>query len=59
MFDEGVESRSDGIHRIHWKRTDSVGKVHDLFVRGLKNIFIYLMLVFDVRLKERVMTRAV
>ena len=40
MLDEGVKSRSDGIHRIHWKRTDSDGKVHDLFVRGLKNIFI-------------------
>ena len=22
MLDEGVESRSDGVHRIHWKRID-------------------------------------
>ena len=28
MLDEGVESRSDGVHRIHWKRIDSDGKVH-------------------------------
>ena len=26
MLDEGVESRSDGVHRIHWKRIDSDGK---------------------------------
>ena len=32
MLDEGVESRFDGIHRIHWRRADSDGKVHDLFV---------------------------
>ena len=25
---EGVESRSDGVHRIHWIRIDSDGKVH-------------------------------
>ena len=28
MLHEGVESRSDGVHRIHWKRIDSDGKVH-------------------------------
>ena len=28
MLDEGVESRSDGVHRIHWKRIDSDGKIH-------------------------------
>ena len=28
MSDEGVESRSDGVYRIHWKRIDSDGKVH-------------------------------
>ena len=28
MLDEGVESRSDGVHRIHWTRIDSDGKVH-------------------------------
>ena len=37
MLDEGVESRSDGVHRIHWKRIDSDGKVHFLFVRDLDN----------------------
>ena len=31
MLDEGVESRSDGIHGIHCRRADSDGKVHDLF----------------------------
>ena len=36
MLDEGVESRSDGVHRIHWKRIDSDGKVHFLFVRDLE-----------------------
>ena len=28
MLDEGVESRSDGVHRIHWKRIDADGKAH-------------------------------
>ena len=28
MLDEGVKSSSDGIHWIHWRRTDSDGKVH-------------------------------
>ena len=32
MSDEGVESRSDGFHRMHWKGIDSNGKVHFLFV---------------------------
>ena len=36
MLDEGVESRSDGVHRIHWKRIDSDGKLHFLFVRDLE-----------------------
>ena len=36
MLDEGVESRSDGVHRIHWTRIDSDGKVHFLFVRDLE-----------------------
>ena len=36
MLDEGVESRSDGVHRIHWIRIDSNGKVHFLFVRDLE-----------------------
>ena len=33
MLDEGVESLSDGIHRIHLTRTDSDGKVYVLLVR--------------------------
>ena len=33
MLDEGVEGRSYGVHRIHWTRIDSHGKVHFLFVR--------------------------
>ena len=28
MLDEGVESRSDGVHRIHWTQISSDGKVH-------------------------------
>jgi len=28
MLDEGVESRSDGVHRIHWKQIDSDGEAH-------------------------------
>ena len=39
MLDEGVESSSDGIHRIHRihrTRTDSDGKVYVLFVRHLE-----------------------
>ena len=36
MLDEGVESHSNGINRIHWRRADSDGKVHDLFVRLLE-----------------------
>ena len=37
MLDEEVESRSDGVHRIHWKRIDSDGKYIFLFVRALEN----------------------
>ena len=33
---EGVESRSDGVHWIHWTRIDSTGKVYFLFVRDLE-----------------------
>ena len=33
ILDEWVESRSDGVHRIHWERIDSDGKEHFLFVR--------------------------
>ena len=33
-LDEGAESLSDRVHRIHWTRIDSDGKVH-LFLRDL------------------------
>ena len=33
MLDEGVASRSDGVHRIHWTRIESDRKVHFLFVK--------------------------
>ena len=33
MLYDGVESRSDGVHWIHWTRIDSTGKVYFLFVR--------------------------
>ena len=46
MSDKGVESRSDGIHRIHWRRTDSNGKVHDLLVRVLEK-YIYISVNFN------------
>ena len=36
MLDEGVESRSDGVHRIHRKRIDSDGKAHFSIVRDLE-----------------------
>ena len=38
MLKEGVESPSDGIHRIHLTRTDSDGKVYVLFGRYLKKL---------------------
>ena len=38
MLDEGVESLSDGIHRIHLTQTDSDGKVYVLLVRYLKKL---------------------
>ena len=34
---KGVESRSDGVHRIHRTRIDSIGHVEFLFVRHLEN----------------------
>ena len=37
MLYEGVESRSDGVHRIHRTRIDSIGKVNFLLVRDLEN----------------------
>ena len=36
MLDEGVESCSDGDHRIQWTRIDFDGKVHFLFVKDLE-----------------------
>ena len=38
MFDEGVESRSDGVHRIHWTQIDSDGKVHFSIRERLRKI---------------------
>ena len=35
-LDDRAERRSDGVHRIHWTRIDSDGKVHFLFVRDLE-----------------------
>ena len=50
MLDEGVESRSDGVHWIHWKRIDSDGKlVHFLFVRDL--VHLVLSYVYFCRLR--------
>ena len=42
MLDEGVESRSDGVHRIHWTRIDSDGKVHFSFVRDVREVYFFL-----------------
>ena len=36
MLVEGVESRSDGVHRIHCTRIDFDGKVYFLCVRELE-----------------------
>ena len=33
----GFESRSDGVHRIHRTRIDSIGHVEFLFIRHLEN----------------------
>ena len=38
MLDEVVESRSDGVHRIHWTRIDSDGKVHFSIRERLRKI---------------------
>ena len=34
VLDEEVESLSDGVHRIHWKRMDSDRKVHSIGERA-------------------------
>ena len=39
MLDEGVESRSDGVRRIHWKRIDSDGKVHFSIRERLRKMY--------------------
>ena len=39
---EGVESRSDGVHWIHWTRIDSTGIVYFLFVRHLEKFQLIL-----------------
>ena len=41
MLDIGVEVRSDGIHRINGRRTDTDGKVNVLLLRHLKNFHPY------------------
>ena len=38
MLDIGIEVRSDGIHRIHGRRTDTDGKVNVLMLRHLKKL---------------------
>ena len=38
MLDEGVESRSDGVLRIHRKRIDSDGKAHFSICERLRKI---------------------
>ena len=38
MLHEGVESRSDGVHRIHWKPIDSDGKAHFSIRERLRKI---------------------
>ena len=53
MLDEGVESRSDGVHRIHWTRIDSKRKVHFLFVRDVEKFHLRLMLGEGVTVESR------
>ena len=38
MLDIGIEVRSDGIHQIHGRRTDTNGKVNVLMLRHLKKL---------------------
>lgn len=38
MLDIGIEVRSDGIHQIHRRRTDTDGKVNVLMLRHLKKL---------------------
>ena len=42
MLYEGVKSRSDGVHRIHWTQVDSIGKAYFLFVRDLEKFALML-----------------
>ena len=49
MLHEGVESRSDGVHRIHWKRIDSDGKAHFSIPERLRKI----PLMLDVGVESR------
>ena len=46
MLHEGVESLSDGIHRIHRTRTDSDEKVYVLFVRYTWKNFTHVGLAY-------------
>ena len=60
-MDEEVESRSDGVHRIHWTLIDSNGKVHFSIRERLRKIPLLLYegvkrrSSIDLGLKERVM----
>ena len=54
MLDEGMESRSDGVHRIHWTRIDSDGKVDFLFVRDLEKFRSCWMRAWNVVLMESI-----
>ena len=38
MLNEGMESLSEGVHRIDWTQIYSDGKVHFLFVRDLDKL---------------------
>ena len=42
MLDEGVESRSDGVHQIHPKQIDSDGKAHFSIRERLRKISLML-----------------
>ena len=49
MLVEGVESRSDGVHRIHWTRIDFDGKVYISLCERIRKI----PLLLDERVESR------
>ena len=49
-----MESRSDGVRRIHWTRIDSDGKVHFLFVTDLEKFRSCWMRAWKVVLMESI-----